>query len=337
MIVSKMNILLTGGTGYIGSHAAIVLIKAGYNVVLFDNLSNSKSNVVQKLIKITCKNITFVEGDLRNTKLLSKIIKENNINAVIHFAGFKAVGESFIKPFEYYDNNVNGTISLLQAMKENNVKILVFSSSATVYGDPLYLPIDELHPTSATNPYGRSKLHIEEMLQDISNSDTNWRIMCLRYFNPVGAHDSGLIGEDPQEAPNNLMPFVSLVAAGKQKAVRVFGNDYPTEDGTGVRDYIHIIDLVEGHHAAIEFLKNHSGWHAVNLGTGQGSSVLEMINTFSSVTGCQIPYDIEKRRSGDIAICYASVNKADDMIGWKAKKSLHEMCSSTWRWQKSNM
>ena len=332
-----MNILLTGGTGYIGSHAAIILINAGYNVVLYDNLCNSKKDVVHRLEKITAKNIVFVEGDLCDTKLLSRIIKENNIDAVMHFAGLKAVGESCVKPLEYFDNNINGTISLLKAMKENSLKTLVFTSSATVYGTPLYLPIDELHPTSATNPYGRTKLHIEEMLQDISESDENWRVMCLRYFNPVGAHESGLVGEDPQGIPNNLIPFVSLVAAGKQAAVRVFGGDYPTEDGTGVRDYIHIIDLVEGHLAAIKFLKNHSGWHAINLGTGQGSSVLEMINTFASVAECPIPYNIESRRSGDVAICYASVKKAGELLGWRAKKNLQQMCFSAWCWQKSNM
>ena len=330
-----MNILLTGGTGYIGSHTAVVLIEAGHKVVLFDNLTNSRQDVVDRLESITNQNIPFVEGDVRDTLLLSRTIKDYQVDAVIHFAGLKAVGESVEKPLEYFDNNVGGTISLLKAMQENQVKTLVFSSSATVYGEPQYLPIDESHPTSATNPYGRTKLHIEEMLQDVVTSDSAFGVVCLRYFNPVGAHESGLIGESPNGIPNNLMPFVSQVAAGKRAKVNVFGGDYPTVDGTGVRDYIHVLDLASGHLAAINFLAGKKGWHAINLGTGFGSSVLEMIGQFASSSARSIPYEVVGRRPGDVASCYASAEKAEKLLKWKATRDLKSMCSSAWKWQEN--
>ena len=329
-----MNIILTGGTGYIGSHTAILLIEAGFNVVLFDNLSNSRRDVVGRLEKISQQKIPFVEGDVRDTSLVSKAIQDHQVDAVIHFAGLKAVGESVAEPLRYFDNNVGGTISLLEAMLTNDVKIVVFSSSAAVYGEPQYLPIDELHPTSANNPYGRTKLHIEQMLSDLTSFDPAWRIACLRYFNPVGAHESGLIGEDPNGIPNNLMPFVSRVAAGNYPFVKVFGGDYSTPDGTGVRDYIHVLDLAEGHLAAINYLvDNHLGWHAINLGTGHGTSVLEMIKQFSVSSGVPVPYEIEARRAGDVASCYASADKAERVLNWKASRDLRAMCSSAWKWQ----
>ena len=330
-----MNILLTGGTGYIGSHTAVVLIQAGHKVVLFDNLSNSRRDVVDRLESITNQSIPFVEGDIRDTSLLSKTIKDYQVDAVIHFAGLKAVGESVEKPLEYFDNNVGGTISLLRAMQENQVNSLVFSSSATVYGEPQYLPIDEDHPTSSTNPYGRTKLHIEEMLQDVATSEASLGVICLRYFNPVGAHESGLIGESPNGIPNNLMPFVSQVAAEIRPRVYVFGKDYPTADGTGVRDYIHVLDLAAGHLAAINLLATEKGWHAINLGTGSGSSVLEMINQFALSSGKPVPYEVVDRRPGDVASCYASANKAEKLLKWKATRELKSMCSSAWKWQES--
>ncbi len=274
-----------------------------------------------------------MEGDIRDTLLLSKTIKDYQIDAVIHFAGLKAVGKSVEKPLEYFNNNVGGTISLLEAMQENEVKLIVFSSSATVYGDPQYLPIDEDHPTSSTNPYGRTKLHIEEMLQDIVASDSAFGAVCLRYFNPVGAHESGFIGDNPNGIPNNLMPFISQVAAGKHDKVDVFGNDYPTVDGTGVRDYIHVLDVAAGHLAAINFIVRRKGWHAVNLGTGLGKSVLEMIDQFASSSGRSIPYEIAHRRPGDVASCYASTEKAEKLFNWKATRDLESMCSSAWKWQ----
>jgi UDP-glucose 4-epimerase len=332
-----LNILLTGGTGYIGSHSAIVLIEAGHKVILLDNLSNSHRDVVDRLENITQQKISFVEGDVRDTPLISKVIQDYQVDAVIHFAGLKAVSESVAEPLKYFDNNVGGTISLLEAIRASDVKTIVFSSSATVYGEPQYLPIDEGHPTDANNPYGKTKLHIEQMLYDLASSDSSWRVMCLRYFNPVGAHESGLIGENPNGIPNNLMPFISRVAAGKYPFVRVFGGDYPTPDGTGIRDYIHVLDLAEGHLAAINYLAdNHLGWHAINLGTGTGSSVLEMIKQFSLSSGVAVPYKLEARRPGDVASCYASVSKALDLFGWKAKRDLKSMCRSAWGWQCQN-
>lgn len=330
-----MNILLTGGTGYIGSHTAVALIDAGHQVVLLDNLTNSKRDVLARLEKITGKKIPFIEADIRDTEQVTLVLKEYQIETVVHFAGLKAVGESVKKPLEYFDNNVGGTISLLHAMQENQVNSLVFSSSATVYGEPQYLPIDEVHPTSATNPYGRTKLHIEEMLHDLIASDHSLSVICLRYFNPVGAHESGLIGENPNGIPNNLMPFVSQVAAGKRPKVYVFGNDYPTIDGTGVRDYIHVLDLAAGHLAAINFLVSGKGWHAINLGTGSGSSVLEMIRQFALSSGRPVPYELVDRRSGDVASCYASAEKAKKLLKWKAGRDLKSMCSSAWKWQRT--
>lgn len=329
-----MNILLTGGTGYLGSHAAVVLTEAGHRVVLYDNFCNSQPDVAQRLEKITGQPMKLVAGDVRDTVRLTETLKTHVIEAVIHFAGLKAVGESVALPIDYCANNIQGTISLLQAMQAAEVKILVFSSSATVYGDPQYLPIDEDHPTRVTNPYGRCKLHIEEMLADVALSDETWRIICLRYFNPVGAHESGLIGEDPCGPPNNLMPYVAQVATGKQPYLNVFGNDYATPDGTGVRDYIHVMDLVEGHLAALNYLGiHHSALSTFNLGTGQGYSVLEMVKAFELASGKPVPYKIAPRRCGDIAVCFAKVDKAATQLGWRAKRTLEDMCGSTWRFQ----
>ncbi len=331
-----MNVLLTGGMGYIGSHTVVVLLRAGHQVVLYDNLSNSSDQVLEKLSQITGRPIPFVKGDVRDTELLKSTLTAHRIDAVIHFAGLKAVGESMDKPVEYYANNVQGTISLLQAMQSVDIKTLVFSSSATVYGEPQYLPLDENHPTSATNPYGRSKLHIEEMLNDVAGSAPDWRIACLRYFNPVGAHESGLIGENPNGVPNNLMPYIAQVATGQRPCLSVFGGDYATEDGTGVRDYIHVMDLAEGHAAALSFLSQTPGWHAINLGTGHGYSVLDMVQAFEKASGCQVPYQIVARRAGDVAACYANPNKASECLNWRATRSLGDMCASTWRFQQSD-
>lgn len=327
-----MNILLTGGAGYIGSHTAVVLSEAGHEVVILDNFCNSHRSVMTRLSKILDKEITCIEGDVRNTSLVAQVLKDQKIDAVIHFAGLKAVGESVQMPIEYYANNVQGTISLLEAMKTAIVKTLVFSSSATVYGDPQYLPIDENHPTSATNAYGRSKLHIEEMLKDVANSDPTWKIICLRYFNPVGAHESGLIGEDPNGIPNNLFPFVAQVASGQIPKLKVFGGDYLTTDGTGVRDYIHVVDLAEGHLAALQHLESNSGWIAVNLGTGKGISVIQAIKAYESASGASVSYEISGRRAGDIASCYASPELARHLFGWAAYRALSDMCSSSWKW-----
>ena len=328
-----MNILLTGGTGYIGSHTAVVLTQLGHKVVLFDNLLNSSEWVVRRLEQITEVKTPFIKGDVRDSELLLNTLKNYGIDAVIHFAGLKSVGESVNQPIEYYTNNVQGTIVLLQAMQSAGVKNLVFSSSATVYGEPKYLPLDERHPTSATNPYGRSKLHIEEMLNEIAKSDNDWRIACLRYFNPVGAHESGLIGENPRGVPNNLMPYIAQVAAGLRTELNVFGGDYPTKDGTGVRDYIHVIDLAEGHAAALTYLSKATGCQAINLGTGNGYSVFDMVNAFEKASGCKIPYKVVARREGDVAACYADPGKARELLSWSAKRGLEDMCASTWRFK----
>ena len=330
-----MNILLTGGAGYIGSHAAVVLTEAGHQVVILDNFCNSQRIVLERLAKMLGKVVSCVEGDIRDTALIKKTLKDYKIDAVMHFAGLKAVGESVQNPIDYFDNNVGGTISLLQAMRASNIKTLVFSSSATVYGAPQYLPLDENHPTHATNPYGRSKLHIEEMLADVVASDSTWHIVCLRYFNPVGAHESGLIGEDPSGIPNNLMPYIAQVALGKLAYLNVYGDDYDTPDGTGVRDYIHVMDLAEGHLAALNFIEQQSGLHVFNLGTGKGSSVLEMVKSFEEVTGKSIPLKVTNRRAGDIAACYARVDKANVNLSWKATKTIEDMCTSTWNFQKN--
>jgi UDP-glucose 4-epimerase len=329
-----VNILLTGGTGYIASHTAVVLINAGHQVVLYDNLSNSHQAVVKQLETITKQTISFVEGDIRDEKLLQSMLSKYRIDAVIHFAGLKAVGESVQKPIDYYDNNVGGTISLLKVMAVLGIKNLVFSSSATVYGEPQYLPIDEDHPLSATNPYGRTKLHIENMLQDLAASDGTWRIICLRYFNPVGAHESGLIGENPNGIPNNLMPYIARVAAGKLSHLNVFGNDYDTVDGTGVRDYIHVMDLAQGHLAALESVKaSKTSYETFNLGTGQGQSVLQMIKAFEHACGHIIPREFSLRRTGDVDACYSTADKALKIMGWRATYSLNEMCKSAWNFQ----
>ena len=324
MNIQLKNILLTGGTGYIGAHTAVVLTEAGYEVVLYDNLSNSKHSVLDRLETITGVQLPFIEGDVRDTTRLEQTLNDHNIDAVIHFAGLKAVGESVENPIDYYENNVTGTISLLKAMCATSTRTLVFSSSATVYGDPQYLPIGEQHPARATNPYGRSKLQIEEILADVEKSDPNWHIACLRYFNPVGAHDSGLIGEDPNDIPNNLMPFIARVASGDLPYLNVYGNDYATPDGTGVRDYIHVMDLAQGHAAALHFLQHKVGFHLFNLGTGKGYSVLEMIKAFEQASGKPIPYRISSRRTGDVAVCYAKADKAATDLGWKATQTLHD-------------
>lgn len=328
-----MNVLLTGGAGYIGSHTALVLAEAGHKVTVFDNFSNSRKSVLERLQKMLGKALPCVEGDVRDTPLITKALQDYEIDTVIHFAGLKAVSESIEKPIEYYANNVQGTISLLEAMKFTNLKTLVFSSSAAVYGDPQYLPIDENHPTIATNAYGRSKLHIEEMLKDIANSDAGWKIICLRYFNPVGAHESGLIGEDPNGLPNNLMPYIAQVASGKLPHLNIYGNDYPTADGTGVRDYIHILDLADGHLAALDYVQNHPGWIAINLGTGFGVSVMEMISSYQKVIDEKVPFNVVGRRPGDIASCYAKVDRAKNLLNWIAERNLADMCLSSFQWQ----
>ena len=330
-----MKILLTGGTGYIGSHAAVVLVQAGHEVVLYDNLSNSRADVVTRLGSILGRAPAFIQGDVRDASLLERTLRDHRIDAVMHFAGLKAVGESVAQPLNYYDNNVTGTQCLLRAMQHCGVRTLVFSSSATVYGEPQYLPLDERHPTRAVNPYGRSKLHIEESLSDLAASDSSWRIACLRYFNPVGAHESGLIGEDPNGIPNNLMPYIMQVAAGRRDRLSVYGGDYETPDGTGVRDYIHVSDLADGHLAALNYLAGDSGrgWCAFNLGTGKGHSVVEVIRAFERASGMKVPYEIVARRAGDVASTYASSDRARQMLGWQAKLGLDEMCDSAWRWQ----
>ena len=330
-----MNILLTGGAGYIGSHTAVVLTEAGHKVFLLDNFCNSQKDVLDQLRKILHKTLPMIEGDIRDTALIAKTLQEFEIDAVIHLAGLKSVGESGDVPIKYYANNVQGTISLLEAMQRANTKTLVFSSSATVYGDPLYLPIDENHPTAATNAYGRSKIHIEEMLKDVVNSDSDWRVMCLRYFNPVGAHSSGLIGEYPRGIPNNLMPYIAQVAAKKLSHLNIYGADYPTLDGTGIRDYIHVVDLARGHLAALSYLQNQTGWDAINLGTGRGTSVFEMISSYQTASGLEIPYEIIGRRVGDIASCYTKVDKSRDLLKWDATHTLDQMCESSWLWQKN--
>ncbi len=326
-------ILVTGGAGYIGSHTFLALSQAGYRPVILDNFCNSHQSVMERLAELNGALPTFIAGDVRNTKLLDEIFEKYPITSVIHFAGLKAVGESVAKPLEYYDNNVQGTLSLLDAMRRAGIKTLIFSSSATVYGDPASVPITESFPCSATNPYGRSKLMVEEILADLFLAEPDWNLVRLRYFNPVGAHPSGKIGEDPQGVPNNLLPFVSQVAIGKRDFVSVFGSDYPTPDGTGVRDYIHVMDLAEGHVAALKYCEEQGGMLTANLGTGQGYSVLEMIAAFAQASGKQIPYKMAARRPGDIAECWADPAYAAQVLGWSAKRGLPEMCADSWRWQ----
>jgi UDP-glucose 4-epimerase len=328
-----MNILLTGGAGYIGSHTAVALVEAGHQVVIYDNLCNSSKSVIENLAKVLRKEIPFIEGDIRDAKLLDKTLDQFSVDAVIHFAGLKAVGESVTTPLKYYENNVQGTLSLLRAMSERNVKNIVFSSSATVYGDPQYLPIDESHPLAPTNPYGRTKLQIEQILEDLAFADSAWRVINLRYFNPAGAHHSGLLGENPQDTPNNLMPYIAQVSTGQLPQLSVFGDDYSTKDGTGVRDFIHVVDLAEGHLAALSYIPRSTGFETFNLGTGIGYSVLEMIAAFASVSKKTIPYSVVDRRPGDIASCYALVDKANKVLGWKANRLLVDMCTSGWQFQ----
>jgi UDP-glucose 4-epimerase len=332
-----MKVLLTGGAGYIGSHCAIAFVQAGHEVVLYDNLCNSKVSVLDRLEQILGQRPAFVRGDIRDTALLQNTLQQQGIEAVVHFAGLKAVGESVAKPVDYYANNVQGTVNLLQAMQGAGVKHLVFSSSATVYGVPQYLPYDEEHPTQATSPYGRSKLHIEEILRDVAASDPSWRFACLRYFNPVGAHESGLIGEDPKGIPNNLMPFIAKVATGQLPELGVFGGDYDTPDGTGVRDYIHVLDLADGHLKALEFLQGSAaeGWQAINLGSGHGYSVLQMLQAFEQASGQRIAYAIKPRRAGDIDCFYAKTDKAQQLLNWCVSRSQHSMCADTWNWQQN--
>ncbi|MEN8214700.1 MAG: UDP-glucose 4-epimerase GalE [Pseudomonadota bacterium] len=330
------RIMVTGGAGYIGSHTCVELLEAGYEVVVVDNLCNSSIAALEIVQELTGRQLQFIQADLRDKPALEQIFSDHAIDAVIHFAGLKAVGESVSIPIDYYHNNIGGTINLLDAMNRAAVRNIVFSSSATVYGDPATLPITEGFPLSATNPYGRSKLMIEEMLGDIHVSDASWNIALLRYFNPVGAHSSGRIGEDPGGIPNNLMPYISQVAVGKLEKLAVFGGDYPTRDGTGVRDYIHVVDLARGHLKALEKLAKNPGLVTYNLGTGQGYSVLEMIRAFEQASGHPVPYKIVARRPGDIAACYADPGLALRELGWKAERGLQQMCEDTWRWQSSH-
>jgi UDP-glucose 4-epimerase len=331
-----MTILVTGGAGYIGSHACVELLQAGYDIIALDNLSNSKENAIQRVKSITGKDFKFYKTDLLDYKGVEEIFKTSNIVSVMHFAGLKAVGESVQMPLSYYHNNITGTLNLCKVMKKFNVKKLVFSSSATVYGDPHKVPITEDFPLSTTNPYGSTKLMIERILNDLYVSDNSWDIALLRYFNPVGAHISGDIGEDPNGTPNNLVPFIAQVAVGKLEKLKVFGNDYPTKDGTGVRDYIHVVDLVKGHLKALEKLNTNPGVVTYNLGTGQGYSVLEVVDAFKKASGKEIPYEIVDRRPGDIAQCFADPKKAEEELGWTAEKGIEEMCTDTWRWQQKN-
>ena len=331
-----MNILVTGGAGFIGSHTVVELLEKGYGVIVIDNLSNASREAIARVERITGKKVVFYENDVRDRAALELIFTAHQIDWVIHFAGLKAVGESVEKPIEYYDNNLVSTLVLVETMQKFGVKKIVFSSSATVYGDPAELPLREttkLNPT--TNPYGATKVMQENILRDLYTADSGWTVALLRYFNPVGAHKSGLIGEDPKGIPNNLMPYVAQVASGKLSKIGVFGNDYPTPDGTGVRDYIHVVDLARGHVAAIEKIKK-TGVYIYNLGTGVGYSVLDMIKAFSKACGKELPYEIKPRRAGDIAACYASAEKAEKEIGWRAEYGLEEMCNDQWNWQKNN-
>lgn len=331
-----MSILVTGGAGYIGSHTAVELMNAGYDVVIADNFCNSHPEVLNRIAALTGKQPVFYEADVRDTEALNNIFSQHKIESVIHFAGLKAVGESTRLPLKYYQNNIAATLILCEVMQQHNVFDLVFSSSATVYGDPHAVPINESFPLSATNPYGRSKLMVEEILRDVAKAEPRWGIVLLRYFNPVGAHVSGTMGEDPNGIPNNLLPFISQVAIGRLPQLSVFGNDYPTPDGTGVRDYIHVVDLAVGHIKAIERIKRERGVLTYNLGTGQGYSVLEMINAFEQASGKKIVYQIVARRPGDIAECWADPAYAANDLGWKAERNLRDMMQDTWRWQSNN-
>ena len=330
-----MKILVTGGMGYIGSHTCLELHQAGHEVVILDNLSNSKLSVLDRLEKISEHRFPFIHADLRDAAQIDAAFSHQNFEAVIHFAGLKAVGESVEQPLRYYQNNVTGTLNLLEAMQKHDVKQLVFSSSATVYGDPARLPIDETFPLSVTNPYGRSKLIVEDMLRDVWRSDPSWKIAMLRYFNPVGAHVSGLIGEDPNGIPNNLLPYIAQVAQGERSQLAIFGDDYPTQDGTGVRDFIHVVDLALGHVKTLAKLNTATQVLVYNLGTGRGYSVLEMKNAFAKASGKSIPFYVTQRRPGDIAACYANPDLAWQELGWRAERGLDEMCMDAWRWQQN--
>lgn len=330
------TILVTGGAGFIGSHTSVELLDAGYDIVIVDNFSNSKPEALNRIKKITGKDFKFYEADLLDLDAMNKIFSENNIDAVIHFAGLKAVGESVQKPVEYYHNNITGTLMLIKAMKAAGVKKIVFSSSATVYGMYNKAPYVEDMPTSATNPYGYTKVMIEQILKDVYVSDNEWSVSLLRYFNPIGAHKSGLIGEDPNGIPNNLLPYIAQVAVGKLERLGVFGNDYDTPDGTGVRDYIHVVDLATGHLAAVKYVLEHTGVEAVNLGTGKGSSVMEVLHSFEKACGKDLPYKVLPRRAGDIATCYADTKKAKELFGWEAKYTLDEMTADGWNFTKNN-
>nr|WP_304968987.1 UDP-glucose 4-epimerase GalE [uncultured Dubosiella sp.] len=332
-----MKILVTGGAGYIGSHTCVDLLEVGYDVVVVDNLSNSSEEALRRVEQIAKRPVTFYKADILDREAIRAILEKENVDAVIHFAGLKAVGESVEKPLEYYTTNIAGTLVLLEEMKKANVKNIIFSSSATVYGSPAEMPITEACPKgTCTNPYGWSKWMIEQMLMDVYTADPSWNVMLLRYFNPIGAHASGLIGEDPKGIPNNLLPYVAQVAIGKLKEVGVFGNDYDTPDGTGVRDYIHVVDLANGHVKALEQIKKNAGLKVYNLGTGRGYSVLDVIHAFEKACGHEIPYAIKPRRAGDIAMCYAQCDLAKDELGWQAQYDLDEMCASSWKWQTMN-
>ncbi len=332
-----MSILVTGGAGYIGSHTCVELLNAGYDVVVLDNLYNSSAEALRRVEKITGKKLTFYKADLLDREALEHIFAKEAIDAVIHFAGLKAVGESVSKPLEYYDNNITGTLNLCRVMQAHDVKNIVFSSSATVYGQPAFVPITEACPKgTCTNPYGWTKWMIEQILTDLHTADAAWNVILLRYFNPIGAHESGLIGENPKGIPNNLVPYITQVAVGKLEKLGVFGDDYDTPDGTGVRDYIHVADLAAGHVKAIEKLESHPGVVTYNLGTGKGYSVLDIVKAFEKACGKKIPYEIRQRRPGDIASCYADPSLAKKELGWSAKRTLEDMCADSWRWQKNN-
>lgn len=332
-----MAILVTGGAGYIGSHTVVELQNAGYDVVVLDNLSNASEKALDRVSKITGKPVKFYKADILDRDALNNIFDKETIESCIHFAGLKAVGESVVKPWEYYENNIAGTLTLVDVMRKNNVKNIIFSSSATVYGDPAQIPITEECPKGqCTNPYGWTKSMLEQVLTDIQKADPEWNVMLLRYFNPIGAHKSGTIGENPNGIPNNLMPYITQVAVGKLKELGVFGNDYDTPDGTGVRDYIHVVDLAKGHVKALKKIEENPGLAIYNLGTGKGYSVLDIVKNFEAATGVKIPYVIKPRRAGDIATCYCDASKAEKELGWKAENGIREMCEDSWRWQSNN-